>query len=524
MKPGETRLKTAYLQHVLTLLGLLGIAFMARIRITVLDFNSLLTNYLADDAFYYYKIASNIFNLHRITYDGEQLSNGFHPLWLVLITPFYTPANDGIDFVYRVQWLMLCCNLLTVVALYLTFLRLRTGWWCAVIVTTVFCVHSTFVDMQINGLETSLNTLVLLLLFNAFLTIFLDPLSRSGRYIYFGVVAAAAFLARTDNGITLLVLFLALAWVSRRSVMPCWPRLLLGGATTLLLVFPWLLWNWTNFGSLVQGSGKVETIYWGQPSFSWVNMAYSFLVTPQRVYNNMEIFSGIFVSPLGNKDLVTSLFMAGWAVALLLFLASRRTIPSLRALAVFCMAVLAVFSYHAGFRSFVRMWYHLPLGLIFLLSVAGLALWFRQKQFPAPAEHTISALLLMWLASVLWLYSPAKLSGTATERSSHLVVADWINTNLEPDAIVGSMNSGVLGYLVHRKVINLDGVVDTRSMRAHWEKRQPAYIHERKIHYLVDNDGALAFFCNANPLHTCQQVFSFGDQRYPSKVVRIVDK
>lgn len=523
MKLGATKLDTAYLQQVLTLLALLGVAALARIRITVLDFNSLLTSYLADDAFYYYKIAANIFSLHRITYDGEQLSNGFHPLWLVLIAPFYTPANDGVDFIYRVQWIMFGCSLLTVAALYLTLLRLRADWWCAVIVTAVFCVHSTFVDMQINGLETSLNTLVLLLLFNAFLTVFLEPLSRPGRYVYFGVVTAATFLVRTDNGITLLVLFLVLAWTSRHSIKQCWPRLLLGGSVAALLVFPWLLWNWVNFGSLVQGSGKVETIYWGQPSFSWLNTAYKFLATPQRAYQNLEIFSGIFVSPSGNRGLIASLFIAGWT-AVILLLASRRTRPSLRAVSIFCIAVLLVFLYHAGFRSFVRMWYHLPLGLVFLLSVAGLVIWCRHKQWSWPAERVMRTLLFIWLASVFWLYSPTKLSGVMTEPSSHLVVADWINKNLEPDAVVGSMNSGVLSYLVRRKVINLDGVVDARSMRAHWEKRQPAYIHERGIRYLVDNDGALAFFCNENPLHTCQQVFSFGDQRNPGKVVRIVGK
>jgi hypothetical protein len=212
----EMKAHSSLLLHVLTLLALLVAAAMARLRVTMLDFNSLLTSYLQDDAFYYYKVASNIFSLHRITYDGEQLSNGFHPLWLALISFFYTPTNDGVDFVYRVQWIMFFCALLTVVALYFTLTRLRAGWFCSVIVTAVFCVHSTFVDMQMNGLETSLNTLMLLLLFNAFLTIFLNPQVPINRYIYFGVVAAAAFLVRTDNGIALLLLFLALAWISRR--------------------------------------------------------------------------------------------------------------------------------------------------------------------------------------------------------------------------------------------------------------------------------------------------------------------
>lgn len=487
----------------------------------MLDFNSLLTTYLQDDAFYYFKIAANIVNLHRITYDGEQLSNGFHPLWLAIITPFYTPVNDGIDFVYRVQWIMLCCALLTVVTLYFTVLRLCAGWICATLVTAVFCVHSTFVDMQMNGLETSLNTFMLLLLFNAFLTVFLNPAIFLRRYVYFGFVAAAAFLTRTDNGIALVLLFAALAWVSRRNIAYCWPRLLLSGMVAFLLVSPWLLWNQINFGSLIQGSGKVETIYWSEPHFSFSDTAYKLLLTPQRVHENMKIFSRIFISPMGNSSLIAGIFLAGWVAAIGLLFANRRIAPSSCALAVFCAAVFAVFCYHAGFRSFVRIWYHIPVGLMALLLVAGLM---RSTQEFRPSVVWVSILLsLIWLSSVLWLYSPAKLAGAIEERSAHIVVADWINANTEKDAVVGSMNSGVLGYLVQRKVVNLDGVVDQRSMRAHWENRRAAYIHERGIDYLVDNDGALALFCADASLHICRQVFIFGDSRNPGKVMQVVD-
>ena len=509
-------LKGASLRHALTLLVLLGLAVAARIRVTMLDFNSLLTSYLQDDAFYYYKIAANVFNLHRITYDGEQLSNGFHPLWLILITPFYTPANDGVDFVYRVQWIMLFFALLTVVALYLTLLRLRASWLCAAIVTAVFCVHSTFVDMQMNGLETSLNTFMLLLLFNAFLTVFENPAVAARRYVYFGFVAAATFLARTDNGITLLLLFAALAWVSRRHIAQCWPRLFLGGIVALLLAAPWLLWNQINFGSLIQGSGKIETIFGSEPHFSFVITAHKFFIAPQSVYENMQFFTRLFISPLGNTSLMSGVVLAAFFATIYLLFSNRCTVPSTCALAIFCVAVFAVFCYHSGFRGFVRSWYYIPVGLMGLLLVAGL----MQRLSSAIGK----SLLLAWLASVLWLHSPTKLPGIAAQPSTHIIVANWINANTSPDAVIGSMNSGVLSYLVHRKVVNLDGVVDSRSMRAHWEKRQAAYIHERGIEYLVDNDGALALFCSENTLHACQKVFSFGHERNPGKVMQIVDK
>jgi hypothetical protein len=71
-------------------------------------------------------------------------------------------------------------------------------------------------------------------------------------------------------------------------------------------------------------------------------------------------------------------------------------------------------------------------------------------------------------------------------------------------------------------VINLDGVMDLRSLQAHWQKNETAYVHERGIDYLVDNDGALQLFCAPNAYHECETVFSYGDPKHPNKVVKLV--
>lgn len=513
---GAMKSSATPLQHALTLLALLALAAVARIRIVLLDFNSLLTSYLADDAFYYYKIAANLFTFGRITYDGEQLSNGFHPLWLVLITPLYTGEHAGADFVARVQWLMLGLHLLTVIALYFTLLRVRSGWWVATIVTAVFCVHSTFIDMQLNGLETSLNTLVLLVLFNAFLTVFLQPQTLLRRYVFFGVMSGAAFLTRTDNAITLLLLYAVLAWQSRQALLPVWPRLFASGVVAVMVVAPWLLWNQLQFGSMVQSSGKVETILWGVPQFSLASTVYRLLLTPMAVYSHLQDSAKLFVSPAMNLALQSIVLLLGGAVVVWR-LCGRHSAPSLRALALFCLAVFAVFCYSAGMRSFVRTWYHIPVGLVLLLLVAGLLTMWRERRW-------VAGLLLVWLSSVLWLHSPAKLPGTAVERSPHFVVMDWIHANTPADAVIGSMNSGILSYLVQRKVVNLDGVVDHRSLQAHWQKRHADYIRERDIGYLVDNAGALAIFCKENPRYRCERVFAYGDTRNPALVVKVVNQ
>lgn len=495
---------------------LLLIAAAVRWPLTTLDFNSLLNTYLVDDAFYYFKIASHLATDHRITYDGEQLTNGFHPLWLAVITPFYTATNDGIDFVYRVQWLMFGIDLLTVVALFHLLQKLKTGLPIAFIGTLLFCVHSSFVDIQMNGLETSLNTLLLLLLCNGFIEIHRQESITWRGCVCLGALTGLAFLARTDNAITVLLLFACLAWCSRKQWRINYPRLLSAGIVAGLIVLPWLLWNWLNFGSFVQSSGKIETIYWGEPQFRWQHTAFSFLMLPWKVYEQLQVFGRLFIAPVSNAKFTSIGVVVFFGGALLLLRCSRRAPREIKVLTAFCAAVLAVFIYHTVFRSFVRTWYYIPVAMVLLLLVTAVVA-------QMPKKWSMSVLLLCLLFVVI-LYSPLKLTRKVTELSSHQVVADWINANTPQDAVVGSMNSGVLSYLVQRKVINLDGVVDVRSMRAHWEKRQPEYIHERGISYLVDNDGALQFFCRENPLHTCVPVFTFGDKSNSNKVVKIVKK
>ncbi|MBA4385050.1 MAG: hypothetical protein C0410_09965, partial [Anaerolinea sp.] len=63
----------------------LGVAALAgSVYVSVTPANSLLNWYNVDDAFFYYKVAQNILAGHGFTFDQINLSNGFHPLWMVV--------------------------------------------------------------------------------------------------------------------------------------------------------------------------------------------------------------------------------------------------------------------------------------------------------------------------------------------------------------------------------------------------------------------------------------------------------
>jgi hypothetical protein len=40
-----------------------------------------------DDGYYFFKIARNIVETGRLTFDGKSITNGFHPSWLIVLIP-----------------------------------------------------------------------------------------------------------------------------------------------------------------------------------------------------------------------------------------------------------------------------------------------------------------------------------------------------------------------------------------------------------------------------------------------------
>ena len=93
LDPGGTTLSSR-LRNALFVLFLGGIlaygAGFAWYILARLDLINLIRGLSSDDAFYYFQIAHNLAEGKFSTFDGGiTRTNGYHPLWLFLITPFY---------------------------------------------------------------------------------------------------------------------------------------------------------------------------------------------------------------------------------------------------------------------------------------------------------------------------------------------------------------------------------------------------------------------------------------------------
>ena len=55
--------------------------------------NAVLTWFSSDDVFYYFKVAQNVAEGYGFSFDGINLTNGFHPLWMAICIPIFSLAK-----------------------------------------------------------------------------------------------------------------------------------------------------------------------------------------------------------------------------------------------------------------------------------------------------------------------------------------------------------------------------------------------------------------------------------------------
>jgi hypothetical protein len=60
-----------------------------------------------DDAYYYFKVAQNISEGHGSTFDGINLTNGYHPLWMLVCIPIFALARFDLILPLRILILVL---------------------------------------------------------------------------------------------------------------------------------------------------------------------------------------------------------------------------------------------------------------------------------------------------------------------------------------------------------------------------------------------------------------------------------
>ncbi|MDP3449992.1 MAG: hypothetical protein Q8R87_05385, partial [Anaerolineaceae bacterium] len=186
------------LQVVLALATIAG-----SIYVSVTPANSLLNWYNSDDAFYYYKVAQNVLAGHGFTFDQINLTNGFHPLWMVVCLGVFWLSHFNLLLPLRV--LVIVSGLLNVATtlLLFRFLKQHLHLGAAFIMALLWGVYPPIFNVStVLGMESSISIFFIVLLLSKAVGFInrseLNP-HRSRELIVLGLIGGLTILARLDN-------------------------------------------------------------------------------------------------------------------------------------------------------------------------------------------------------------------------------------------------------------------------------------------------------------------------------------
>ena len=447
-----------------------------------------LVRVIPDDAFYYFQVAHNLAGGYGSTLDGIHLTNGYHPLWLLVLWIFAAGGVVALDFVRLGLVTAVLLNVVSALLVYAILKKATQSVWIGVIGATIYSFDAVFWASSLNGLETSLTTCLFLIACAFWLPV--RRLTR-GRALALGLILGALFLARTDTVFFIIVIYLALFIDAYREAQ--WSFTLSAFVVSALVISPWLIWNWLVFGSPVQTSGQ---------ALPYV------LHELYRLAGN----SPLDEFTLGLRYLIAVVIGSSyWLIGGVAIVASRLTPAEgepnlrqfLRRLTWLWAAGGGLIVVHTLIRWYPRPWYFDQLSVLAILMGGGV--WSIVSR--TPFGHRIAARLWLpgtgarWVRRItmavvvggvaLMVYSRNSeflAEGNYPWQVEMLDAAQWLRTHLDEKETVGAFNAGIMAYFSERRVTNLDGVVNQAAYEAIQRKCLSCFVHDADIHYYVDYD------------------------------------
>jgi hypothetical protein len=460
--------------HKWIVAGLLAIAVAPQACKLLLPTGSMLAAFFPDDCFYYYKTAQNIATGLGSTFDGENFTNGYHPLWMLVCVAAAYVTSSPTGYLY----LMLALNLLVVAALsvrMVTLFKDRLGVWLAVLVVILMNGQRKCSGGVFSGLETPLYILLVLETAN-----FMVKMSwqRRTHVVWLGALGGLAFLTRTSFVLFVPAACAYLLYRYRTSAdRPSWRGIMLAAIPGLMLTVPYLAWNYYETGHIQQISGLTKNLIFTGGFASW----HSFAQAALGFANN----SGLVLLPLPLSALFVAMVGASLAV---LWRRGMLRLPwqDARLIILVIFAATEGAYYFVNYGPSVFMWHMAPMNVILFLAAA----YFIRSAMQCLNGRSAARAALAVLAIIVGAACPwQNIYYSHTYRYSPLMydAAIWMRSNLPADARIGVWNAGLVGYFSQRRVINLDGVINGTELYE-YQRRGVAwqYILDHKIGYIGD--------------------------------------
>ena len=190
-----------------TVAGALGAVCFAWLPVS-----TALSHFVIEDMGYYLTTARNIVGGKGVTLDGENPTNGFHPLWLVILCLLQALFGSHQETMFHVA--LSVSALLFVLTGWLLCQQIRAdaGAWLVAPFAGLFFFNYRLVSIPLGGLETAVSGMTVVIVAR-FVSRWADSLNLK-RAAILGGLLGLAYLARMD---ALLLGAIVLSWLAYRS-------------------------------------------------------------------------------------------------------------------------------------------------------------------------------------------------------------------------------------------------------------------------------------------------------------------
>jgi hypothetical protein len=437
-----------------------------------------------NDTFYYYQIAKNLAAGKFSTFDGVELTNGYHPLWAWLLAPFFLfdPSPDHV-LAWLKNWELILLGGATLCAA-AALRTLRGVAW--------FMLPVPFVLLKsrplIVGMEGACAVLVIAL------TMWLVPFalarpSSRGRWLACAIVLGALPYARLELVAATVVATVALVLYVRRAGirpgLPAWQF-----ATIVLgLVGFYFLFSQLVFGLPVPVSGLLKR-YWSERHFE-AHGGYDFVANLGAMWDaslqrsRLCVAAALLALPalswLDHRHRARERAPEhGLDIVLLAFSACL--------FARFAYAVLTTRPFFALYD-----WYFAPTQFLgaCLVTLAAHRVYRATARIAPLMSMTVLLVAVLAVPQPRWT-ATTSLRDLQTAEGADWELADyhtarWMQAQLPKTTVVGSTDAGIFAFFTDLRVINLDGLVNSADFyRKQRDQELVAWVHASDITHLAN--------------------------------------
>lgn len=491
------------------------ISFFCQLIFILLSSNKFLaTHWVLDDSYYYFKTAQNFHIYKFFTFDGINKTYGFQPLWMIICTIVSFFISEKFLFI---KIILLISAILYTLCGYLFYLITKDiNSLLKYIPSLIWLFNIDLFKVFVSGKE---NIIAALLFFIIILYLKKYFYPRKKDLFLLGIFTGLLVLTRVNYlfliPIIIVILFRKLKF-----------KELIGGAFNfslglIVICFPWTYYAYTEYDTIFPSSGLIK-LYGIQAlifyklehiltflNTNWIRNILSLKeqtlisIMPSIHISYSELFIKYFFIFLpenslsfGYRDFLKTFFskypflfiliILGVSI-LLIFYFGFSLKGKFSRIFMFSNQIKNIptwikFIYTVAFGDFIInliflpkwifycKWYSTFEIIAFILLLVFLANFYNKKNYKhkslAGPKFKLSILLIVLLTLII--NFPLKLYLMQYKRGD--IFADeawkaknWIINNIDENAVLGSWSSGLLGYYLNNKVINLDGLINSNE-------------------------------------------------------------